>query len=308
MLFSSVMETGLRATALWQGEDPFGATSSFLTHFFFNGIGYWFYFLLLALAALIWVYYDSSRRKLDAVSWRIGTLIAVGLLIPSIFFKFSVLEKDVYEYFNIKSQISYLESYQEPADWRHMVDDLNVQLETYPPLTGAVEPIMYMGILGGMGAPILAIAYYVTFQGQMGSSSEDEGYYQPPPPPPPPVSSSQRSSSGGSSRRAAPPPPVKPKAHAWLVTAEGRSYQLNQGTTTLGRSAQNDIQIDNDSTVSKGHAKIVEENNHFRFYDLGSTNGSRINNKRVRQPMLLAADDQIRLGDNTQLRFVTSQR
>jgi hypothetical protein len=280
-----------------------------LRNFFFSGIGYWFYFLLLALAALIWVYYDSARRDLDAISWRIGVLVAVGLLLPSIFFKFSVQESQVYEYYDIQSQIQYLETYQEPEDWRFTVDELRAELSTYPPLTGALEPIMYMGLLGGLGGPILAIAYTITYQGQTGSRQDDPVVAPPPPPPGGGYSSSQRRQPPEPRKRpAAPPPEVKPKAHAWLVSQDGRSYQLNQGETTIGRSAQNDIQIGNDATVSKSHAKIVEQNNHFRFFDLGSTNGSRVNDRRVREPVLLAANDRIQLGDNTHLNFVTSQR
>jgi len=92
-----------------------------------------------------------------------------------------------------------------------------------------------------------------------------------------------------------------------MVSQDGHSYQLNQGTTTIGTSAKNDIAIDKDSTVSRGHAKIVEQNNHFRLHDLGSTNGTRVNKKVVREPVLLAANDQIQFGDNTVFTFVTSQ-
>jgi len=92
-----------------------------------------------------------------------------------------------------------------------------------------------------------------------------------------------------------------------LVSDDGSNYQLNQGDTTIGRSARNDIQISGDTTLSKAHAKIVEQNGRFRFHDLGSTNGSKVNQQRVRQPELLEADDEIQLGDNTHLRFVTSQ-
>lgn len=300
------ISSNILAAPPFQGEGPYGATSNFLRNFFFNGIGYWFYFMILALAALIWVFYDSSHRKLDAVSWRIGAVVALLLLVPSIFFKFSVLEIEVVDYYDIKGQIEYLNIYQEPDTWRHTVDDLEAQLTLFPPLTGAVEPIMYMGILGGIGGPMLAIAYYISYQGATGSSQAGiPGSYPPPPPPPPPPPGSRQQP-----RRqpaAAPPPPIKPKAHAWLVAQDGHSYQLNQGVTTIGRAAENDIQI-NESKVSGRHAKIEEQNNHFKFIDVGSTNGSKINGRIVREPMLLAANDQVQLGDNVVMNFVTSQR
>jgi len=291
----------------WQGDGPYGGTSSFLSNFFFNGIGFWFYLLLLALAALIWVYYDSSSKNLDAASWRIGAVIAVGLLIPSIFFKFSIQEYQVEEYYNLQNQIKYLEAYQEPDDWRHRVDDLRAQMRSYPPLAGALEPIMYMGLVGGLGGVILAIAYTVTFQGATAKSGAGSGpgmYPQGAPPPPPQPRTQRRQSR---QKPSSPPPQLKPKAHAWLVSQDGRSYQLNQGSTTIGTSVKNDIAIDKDTTVSRGHAKVVEQNNHFRLHDLGSTNGTRVNKKTVREPILLAANDQIQLGDDTLFTFVTSQ-
>jgi hypothetical protein len=164
---------------------------------------------------------------------------------------------------------------------------------------------MFMAIFGGLGGPILAVAYYITYQGQMGSSQEE---YFVPGPLPPTGESYNIPTPPDTPGAGSAPPRIKAKAHAWLVAETGRNYQLNQGTTTLGRSAQNDIQIDNDSTVSRAHAKIVEQNNHFRFYDLGGKNGSRINDRRVRQPILLAPNDKVQMGDNTVMHFVTSQK
>lgn len=279
----------------WQDSDPYGETSNFLTNFFFGpGLGYWIYFLILAIAAAIWLYYDSDRRELKVTAWRIGSFVAVGLLLPSLLFKMGVREGEVYQYFDLEGQIDYLMTYQDTTDWRHKVDDLELQLrENFHPLTGLIEPIMLLGILGGIGGPVLAAAYYITYQGETaGEQIPPPGQLAPPPTPAP---------------DSAPPVDDKPKANAWLVAQDGVSYQLNQGPTTLGRSASNDIQLSGDTTISKAHAKIVEQNNHFRLHDLGSTNGSKVNKRPVRQPALLVSDDEIQLGDHTILRFVTTQ-
>lgn len=296
----------LSATFPWQDTGPYETTSSFLSNYFYGGgIGWWFFFLILALAAAIWIYYDSDSRQLQASAWRIGALLAVLFLLPSIVFKLSVRQSDVNGYFEIKGQIEYLETYQDVEDWRHKVDDLQTQLtENFPPLTGLIEPIMYLGILGGLGGPVLAAAYYVTFQGQTGTKRELEAY--PPPPPPPILQDSGRPSQPIGV--GAPPSPSKQKVNAWLTSSGGRNYQLNQGVTTIGRSSKNDIQLGGDTTISKGHAKIIEKNGHFRLVDLGSTNGTLVNGKRVREPVLLAPNDELRVGDHTKLRFVTSQR
>ena len=95
-----------------------------------------------------------------------------------------------------------------------------------------------------------------------------------------------------------------PKVQAWLVTQDGHNYQLNKGETTFGRSAQNDIQIAGDSTISRQHAKIVEQNNHFKLIDLGSSNATRVNDRIVRQPVMLEQNDVVQLGDNTVMRFM----
>ena len=74
----------------------------------------------------------------------------------------------------------------------------------------------------------------------------------------------------------------------------------------VGRSASNDIAVIDDPTVSGQHIKITEENGHFTLVDLASTNGTWVNGHRVRQPVLLDTNDEIKLGDNTVFKFVAS--
>lgn len=93
---------------------------------------------------------------------------------------------------------------------------------------------------------------------------------------------------------------------AWLAGRDGRSYQLCRGETSIGRSSTNDIQIQ-DSKVSKHHAKIVERNGHFTIIDLGSTNGTWLNGKLVRDPRLLHTNDSLRFGDSYKTNFITSE-
>lgn len=94
---------------------------------------------------------------------------------------------------------------------------------------------------------------------------------------------------------------------AWLTGRDGRSYQLSVGETSIGRSSDNDIQV-SDSKVSKHHAKIVERNGHFTIVDLGSTNGTWLNGKLVRDPKLLHTNDSIRFGDSYKAKFVTPEK
>lgn len=58
---------------------------------------------------------------------------------------------------------------------------------------------------------------------------------------------------------------------------------------TIGRSRDNDLVID-EPPVSRHHARIAVENNQLVFYDLGSTNGSFVNNTRCSQAVLKSGD------------------
>lgn len=291
---------------------PFPGIDAFQNNYFFGGgIGLWFFFMLLALGAVALISYETQRRNVSAPALKVGAYIALALLIPSLLFKFTVTEQEVYEYYDIKYQIGILELYQE-GNWIDTAATLQYTLDNaYPPLTGYLEPIMLLGVLGGLGGLSLVITFYIINQGQSrnipvspGSGAYgNERTYIPPPPPPP---------SGGSYRGAEPrrpasrPRPSKPKASAWLVAQDGKSYQLFVGETVIGRSSKCDIQIIGDTTLSKRHAKLTERNGRFTLHDLASTNGVKINGKRLRQPVLLAADDQVQLGDNTYLKFVAS--
>lgn len=351
MLTIPVLYTLLSSPPSWpyQEPGPYSGTNQFLDNYFFGmgGIGLWLIFTLIAIAAVVWVFYDSQQRRLPATIWRIGVLLSMLLLLPSMLFRFSVNRNDIDMYYKIDRVIDALYQYQDTAGledlireleselsppppkpltdyhWTDLIEYLEDQLNNLPALTGLQEPIAYIGILGGLVAAALAAAYYVTYRGLVGCPQGhvyDETLADCPEcgrqaaafgapsgafPSPAPVS---RPLTPQPQAPVVPPPPVKPKAHAWLVSREGKTYQLNLGDTTIGRSARNDIQLTSDTTLSKQHAKIVEQNGHFRIFDLGSTNGTRVNDRRLRQAVLLDPDDEIQLGDHTFLRFVTTRR
>jgi len=56
---------------------------------------------------------------------------------------------------------------------------------------------------------------------------------------------------------------------------KGRSFELTDDTTYVGRSSENDIQIQ-DRTVSRKHAKILRKGDKFFIADLKSRNGTFI--------------------------------
>ena len=60
----------------------------------------------------------------------------------------------------------------------------------------------------------------------------------------------------------------------------GRSYELSDVATYIGRSLDNDIQI-KDITVSRRHAKIVKRGNKYFITDLKSQNGTFFNGNYI---------------------------
>lgn len=61
----------------------------------------------------------------------------------------------------------------------------------------------------------------------------------------------------------------------------GRSYRLGEGTTVFGRSSNSaDIVLD-DSGVSRRHFEITVRNGHATATDLGSTNGTLLDGRRI---------------------------
>lgn len=61
---------------------------------------------------------------------------------------------------------------------------------------------------------------------------------------------------------------------------KGKAFPLDRDETTLGRSKDNTIPIEN-PTVSGHHCSIVRESGAFVLHDLESTNGTRLNAKEV---------------------------
>lgn len=80
-----------------------------------------------------------------------------------------------------------------------------------------------------------------------------------------------------------------------LVLADGSEVVL-QNSCSIGRTPGNDVILPHDK-ISRRHALIhAQEHGRFCFVDLGSSNGSYINGRRVIQPVILKDQDQIDLG------------
>jgi len=84
----------------------------------------------------------------------------------------------------------------------------------------------------------------------------------------------------------------------------GKLCTLEKGKTVLGRSAQADIPL-KDSGVSREHSEIKVDGDNVTIKDLGSTNGTFVNNKRIARHVLKDGD-KIQISSATVFKFILS--
>lgn len=77
----------------------------------------------------------------------------------------------------------------------------------------------------------------------------------------------------------------------------GKKYQLLEQEFTIGREQGNNIVVDLDN-VSRRHACILRRQGRMFVKDLGSTNGTYLNDQPLTGPQPLHDGDQIRIGDS----------
>lgn len=82
-------------------------------------------------------------------------------------------------------------------------------------------------------------------------------------------------------------------------------YELPQRTTKIGREAFNDIVL-YDPEVSRNHAHIQYHQGRYIIEDLGSTNGTFVNGKRITAPVPLHNGDTIEMGEGVSTTFYSS--
>jgi adenylate cyclase len=92
-----------------------------------------------------------------------------------------------------------------------------------------------------------------------------------------------------------------------IITPDGRSHHhfLKQGEVTVGRSNENDITF-YDPKVSRNHAKIIKKGESFVLTDLGSFNGTMVNDEIVTSTVL-KHNDEIKIG-SSRLLFLTQKK
>ncbi|MEN9798794.1 MAG: hypothetical protein RL653_2490 [Pseudomonadota bacterium] len=89
----------------------------------------------------------------------------------------------------------------------------------------------------------------------------------------------------------------------WQIVINGpgyfdTSFDLHEGSATLGRAEENDIVLSGD-LVSRRHARFHVRGEQLQVEDLGSRNGTRLNGKPLTGMAEVAAGDTVTVGDNT---------
>ena len=82
---------------------------------------------------------------------------------------------------------------------------------------------------------------------------------------------------------------------AYAGAALGRIFPLPSGETLVGRAPTAQVAL-LDSEVSRHHARIFLEGGQLRLEDLGSTNGTLVNGKKIEGIMPLQAGDRLTIG------------
>jgi hypothetical protein len=88
-----------------------------------------------------------------------------------------------------------------------------------------------------------------------------------------------------------------PKTLAMLVdkARPDQRYDLS-GTINIGRSSDNQISLQVPS-ISRHHAWIKSEGEDFLVFDVGSANGTFVNDEQIKEPRRLESGDVVRFGD-----------
>jgi hypothetical protein len=89
-----------------------------------------------------------------------------------------------------------------------------------------------------------------------------------------------------------------PRRSRPLLLVDGKRVIVGPGGATLGRSRECDVVL-SDANVSRRHAEIRPAGGAWVVEDLGSTNGVKVNGRRVDGAVQLNAGDRLELGTST---------
>jgi Protein of unknown function (DUF3662)/FHA domain len=88
---------------------------------------------------------------------------------------------------------------------------------------------------------------------------------------------------------------ARTRAQTALLLIDGKRMIVGPAGATLGRSRQCDVVL-SDPNVSRQHAEVRPRGGSWVLSDLGSTNGSSLNGRRINGPEVIKPGDEIELG------------
>lgn len=295
------------------------STTDFYLWFFegLGGIGGWLIFFLVSLLSILFVVFNSTSRKVPASGWRLGVILVSILIIPAGIYNFlpEDIQLEIYPYLEYIFYVGiiggvipffmmlgywlqfrgmavcekghlYQKSLGEcpqciPEDFVEYdpaeLDETQLDLGVEDTVVDDTDPFAGGDTVGVTEdtldkTEVVEREFFETQMGRIGLPKKD-----------------------------------RPKANGFLLFPDGHSVQLNQGVTMVGRGSANDCVLQN-TFVSRNHAKIVEEGRSlFRLYDLGSSNGTWLNGRKLMKATLLENDDKIRFGEEITVVFLSSR-
>ena len=83
------------------------------------------------------------------------------------------------------------------------------------------------------------------------------------------------------------------------ILAPNTEFPVDGKTTSIGRSGTSDIVLKSDDYVSGQHARLTRHGGLLYVEDVGSTNGTYVNDHRALGATLLNSGDRVRVGSTT---------
>ena len=90
------------------------------------------------------------------------------------------------------------------------------------------------------------------------------------------------------------PAPPEPPRELVTLTVDGHTHPLGSHGAVIGRSRECDLRVA-DGNASRRHAEVVREGDAYYVVDLGSTNGTELNGRRITREVL-GDGDRITIG------------
>jgi len=88
---------------------------------------------------------------------------------------------------------------------------------------------------------------------------------------------------------------IDERPHRAVLLVDGKRLLVGPAGATVGRSRQCEVVIE-DPNVSRKHAEVCPGESGWELHDLGSTNGSILNGRRIEHPEALEPGDRIEIG------------